>query len=241
LRECSAVRLGSPFDFARAALLYVPHDVPEPGQPGHQSALEEVVSDVAMRLGGRTLVLFTSHAQLGATYRALRGRLAEAGIAVLAQGQAGLSRGMLLDRFRRGERSVLLGTASFWEGVDVVGEALSCLIIAKLPFAVPTDPVFEARAEQFDDSFGEYAVPQAILRLKQGFGRLIRSRDDRGVMIMLDRRLYTKGYGRRFLRSLPDCAVLRGPAADAGRVTVQFLGTAGPAQRAGGEPLHALG
>jgi DNA polymerase-3 subunit epsilon/ATP-dependent DNA helicase DinG len=106
---------------------------------------------------------------------------------------------------------VLLGTASFWEGVDVVGEALSLLVIAKLPFSVPTDPVFSARAALLDDPFNDYAVPQAGLRFKQGFGRLIRHRNDRGVMVVLDRRLRSKRYGRVFLNSLPPCTVSEAP------------------------------
>src|SRR5207253_5298444 len=116
--------------------------------------------------------------------------------------------------FRSGPRAVLLGTSSFWEGVDVVGEALSCLVIARLPFTVPTDPVFAARSELFAEPFQEYAVPQAILRFRQGFGRLIRSRADRGVVAVLDSRLHTKRYGRAFLASLPECTKRTGPARD---------------------------
>src|SRR5207302_9411250 len=106
-----------------------------------------------------------------------------------AQGVAGSSRARLLERFRRGSRVALFGTNAFWEGIDVVGDALSCVMVTRLPFAVPTDPVYAARAEQFDDPFRLYAVPQAVLRLKQGFGRLIRSRTDRGAVIVLDRRI----------------------------------------------------
>ncbi len=118
---------------------------------------------------------------------------------------------------------MLLGTSSFWEGVDVVGDALSCLVIARLPFTVPTDPVFAARSEQFGDPFREYAVPQAILRFRQGFGRLIRSRTDRGVVVILDRRVVSKSYGRAFLKSLPDCAVRTGPARDLPAVVRAWL------------------
>jgi DNA polymerase-3 subunit epsilon/ATP-dependent DNA helicase DinG len=130
----------------------------------------------------------------------------------LGQGIDG-SRRHLLDTFRTSERAVLFGTRSFWEGVDVVGEALSCLIIARLPFAVPTDPVFYARAKTFDDPFNQYQVPDAILRLRQGFGRLIRSKDDYGVVAVLDRRLLTKQYGATMLRSLPVCTARKGPIA----------------------------
>ena len=129
----------------------------------------------------------------------------------------------LLDSFRRGSRVVLFGTNAFWEGIDVVGEALSCVMVTRLPFAVPTDPVYAARAEQFEDPFGEYAVPQAVLRLKQGFGRLIRSRTDRGAVVVLDRRVVTRFYGQVFLRSLPSCSVKQGPAARAGSEVAAWL------------------
>jgi Rad3-related DNA helicase len=191
----------------------VPYDVPEPGQPYYQHHLVEALIALVTALGGRTLVLFTSHGQLRQTHEALRGPLDAQRIVLLGQNIDG-SRARLLDTFRSGPRAVLLGTSSFWEGVDVVGDALSCLVIARLPFTVPTDPVFAARSELFDEPFREFAVPQAILRFRQGFGRLIRSRGDRGVVAVLDRRIQSKRYGRAFLESLPDCTVRVGPAAD---------------------------
>jgi DNA polymerase-3 subunit epsilon/ATP-dependent DNA helicase DinG len=121
---------------------------------------------------------------------------------VLAQGLDG-SHTQVLETFKTQERTVLLGVRSFWEGIDVVGEALSCLVIARLPFSVPSDPIFAARSETFDDSFAQYAVPEAVLRFRQGFGRLIRSRTDRGLVVVLDRRVLTKSYGRLFLNSVP--------------------------------------
>src|SRR5262249_37645879 len=132
-------------------------------------------------LDGRTLVLFTAHSQLRATYQALKEPLEARQIELLGQRMEGASRTRLLERFRSAERVALMGTTSFWEGIDVVGEALSCLVMTRLPFNTPNDPVFEARAEQFEDPFAEYAVPQAILRFRQGFGRLIRSKSDRGA------------------------------------------------------------
>jgi DNA polymerase-3 subunit epsilon/ATP-dependent DNA helicase DinG len=128
-----------------------------------------------------------------------------------------------LAQFRAGPRAVLLGTSSFWEGVDVVGDALSCLIIARLPFTVPTDPVFSARSEQFPDPFSEYAVPQAVLRFRQGFGRLIRSRRDRGVLVVLDRRIQTKRYGRAFLTSLPECTMRKGTSRQLASAALAWL------------------
>jgi DNA polymerase-3 subunit epsilon/ATP-dependent DNA helicase DinG len=223
LEDARAEALGSPFDYERAALLYVPNDLPEPTQTGYQRAVERTLLDLVTRLNGRTLVLFTSRAQLRATYQALREPLASRHITLLAQGIDESSRSRLLDAFRRGSRVVLLGTNAFWEGIDVVGDALSCVVVTRLPFAVPTDPVYAARAEQFDDPFGEYAIPQAVLRLKQGFGRLIRSRSDRGAVVVLDRRLVTRFYGQVFLRSLPSCSVKQGPATRTGLETQEWL------------------
>ena len=221
--DAAAHALGSPFDYARAALLYVPNDLPEPTQPGYQAVLERTIVDVVTRLNGRTMVLFTSRAHLKATYDGVREQLRRRGITVLAQGVEESSRTRLLEKFRRGSRAVLFGTNAFWEGIDVVGDALSCVMVTRLPFAVPTDPVYAARAEQFDSPFSEYAVPQAVLRMKQGFGRLIRSRTDRGAVIVLDRRIVTRFYGQVFLRSLPPCSVKQGPSARAAAEAAGWL------------------
>jgi Rad3-related DNA helicase len=121
-------------------------------------------------------------------------------------------------------RTVLLGTASFWEGVDVAGDSLSVLVIARLPFNVPTDPIFVARSELFDNAFNEYAVPKAILKFKQGFGRLIRTKSDRGVVVILDSRVRTKSYGSAFLSSLPHCTVKTGPARRVAEEATAWLG-----------------
>ena len=204
--------VGSPFDYAASTLLYLPDDIPEPNQPYYQKQVEEALTLLCLAARGRTLALFTSYSQLHNTARAIVQPLGKADISVFTQGR-GTSRRQLLDNFRTTPRSVLLGTSSFWEGVDVMGEALSCLVIAKLPFSVPSDPIFAARSEAFDDPFGQYAVPQTILRFRQGFGRLIRSKTDRGIVVVLDRRLQTKFYGRAFLDSLPECTIQRGPIA----------------------------
>jgi Rad3-related DNA helicase len=136
--------------------------------------------------------------------------LTEAGVMVLSQGTGG-SRHQLLETFRNSEQTILMGTRSFWEGVDVVGPALSALALVRLPFAVPNDPIVAARAETFDDPFYQYSVPDAILRFRQGFGRLIRSKTDRGVVVILDKRVQSKSYGRLFLDSLPECTVRKLP------------------------------
>jgi len=198
------LQLDSPFDYQRSTLLYLPTDMPEPNDRNYQRVLEDSLVALATATGGRMLALFTSNTALRQTYRAIQEPLEEQEIVVLGQGLDG-SRRSLLQRFKEHPRAVLLGTSSFWEGVDIVGDALSVLVITKLPFAVPSDPVFSARSELFDDAFTKYAVPQSILKFKQGFGRLIRSREDRGVVAVLDRRLLTKRYGKLFLGSLPQC------------------------------------
>lgn len=202
--------VGSPFDYKSSTLLLLSNDIPEPGSPGYQKAVEAAVIELALAAGGRTLVLLTSHSAVQATFKGVHRQLAQHDILVLAHGDG--PRHRLLEQFKSNPKTVLLGTRSFWEGVDVVGDALSLLIIAKLPFEVPTDPVFAARSEGFDDPFGQYAVPQSILRLKQGFGRLIRSKQDRGVVVALDRRLVSKSYGKQFLRSLPPATMRKGPS-----------------------------
>ncbi len=207
------LQLSSPFDYEKAALVYIPQDVPEPGMPGYQRHIEQALIEMCKASRGRALVLFTSHSAVRATYKAIQRPLEEAGIMVLGHNIDG-SRKQLLERFKSNPRTVLLGTSSFWEGIDVVGDALSVLVITKLPFSVPTDPVFAARAEGFEDAFLQYSVPQAILKFKQGFGRLIRSKQDRGAVVVLDRRVISKRYGQAFLNSLPECTIKRGPTAN---------------------------
>lgn len=199
--------------------------MPEPAQPGYSRKAAEAIADVAEALGGRTMALLTSHAQLRATHEMVRERMERSEVVLMAQGIDG-ARTRLLQRFKTTDRALLLGTASFWEGVDVVGDALSALVIARLPFAVPTDPVFAARREAFDEPFRQYAVPQAILRFKQGFGRLIRSRRDRGIVVVLDRRILSRSYGAAFLNSLPPCTLRTGPIATVGPVAREWLGSA---------------
>ncbi|MCD6302873.1 MAG: DEAD/DEAH box helicase, partial [Anaerolineae bacterium] len=212
LEEPEELAVGSPFDYKSAVLLYVPNDIPEPNEQGYQEAVEHAIVELCQATEGRALVLFTSISQLRNTYYDVRHEFERSELVLLGQGIDG-SRRHLLDTFRTSERAVLFGTRSFWEGVDVVGEALSCLVIARLPFAVPTDPVFYARAKTFDDPFNQYQVPDAILRLRQGFGRLIRSKEDYGIVAVLDRRLLTKRYGATMLRSLPACTARQGPVA----------------------------
>ncbi|MBE2294736.1 MAG: ATP-dependent DNA helicase [Phycisphaerales bacterium] len=202
LEDYAALRLDSPFDFARNTLLYHPPGLPDPASPHYTTALLDAALPVLAASRGRAFLLFTS-------FRALReaaGRLADClDYPMLVQGEA--PKGDLLRRFRAAGNAVLLGTASFWEGVDVRGEALSCVIIDRLPFAAPGDPVVQARIESLrqrgEDPFLHYQLPQAVITLKQGVGRLIRDTRDRGVLVLCDPRLLTKSYGRVFLDSLP--------------------------------------
>jgi len=219
--------VGSPFDYQSAALVYIPSNMPEPNSHGYQKAVEETLIDLLKATQGRALVLFTSYSQLTTTTQAITAPLSKQGITVFAQG-SGSSRAQLLENFRKGEKVVLLGTRSFWEGVDVPGEALSCLVIVKLPFDVPNDPIVAARGAGYDNAFSAYMVPEAILRFLQGFGRLIRTATDQGIVVVLDRRLLTKRYGSRFIDSLPDPLVHLGRRSDLPLVAERWLA---------GEPL----
>ena len=200
--------LGSSFDHAQRSALVVPSDASYPGEPSFGYDVAATVDEVARALGGRTLVLFTSHASLREV-AALLAPLEDDGIAVLAQGHGGSRRG-IVERFAEG-RAVLLGTQSFWEGVDLPGDMLRCVVIAKLPFAVPDDPLVAGRSERYEDPFREFLLPQAALRLRQGFGRLLRTRSDRGAVVLMDRRVLERDYGPTFLASLPDVRVRRVP------------------------------
>lgn len=206
LEECDTLALGSPFDYRHAALVLVPRDMPDPQTPVYTDHLSQGIIDLARAAKGRTLVLFTSHAMLRAAKGLTAGALHEEGVEVLAQGIDGSPR-QLVRALLANPQTVLLGTSSFWEGVDIPGEALSLIIIARLPFAVPTDPVYAARAAMYEDAFNQYALPMAVIRFKQGFGRLIRTRTDRGVLVVLDQRIVGKDYGRAFLQTLPPCPI----------------------------------
>jgi DNA polymerase-3 subunit epsilon/ATP-dependent DNA helicase DinG len=210
LEDARELLLGSPFDYQQAALILLPADLPEPNHRDYPPVLHQALVELCRASQGRALALFTSHASLRAAHAAVRGPLGEQGIAVLGQGIDGTPQ-HLLGALKRNTKTVVLGTASFWEGVDVVGEALSLLVLARLPFTVPSEPIFAARSAQFEDPFNDYALPQAVLRFKQGFGRLIRSKTDRGVVVVLDRRIKSKAYGRAFLESLPSCRVEEAP------------------------------
>ncbi len=207
-----AACLDTPFDFGDQALLGIMTDLVSPSEKGFLEESVGAVREVLRATRGHAFVLFTSFYALDFTYRRLHEELRAQGITPLKQGEA--SRTQLLDRFRIDAASVLFATDSFWEGVDVAGRALQCVILPRLPFRVPTEPVLEARAEAIDarggNSFLSYSVPQAVIKFRQGFGRLIRRRTDRGAVVVLDSRIVTKYYGRIFVESLPRARIVRG-------------------------------
>lgn len=209
IADAEELLLGSPFDYENAAMTYLVTDIPEPGRNGYQQTVAQALIPLCRAMEGRSLVLFTSYAALRATQAAIQGHLEDDDILVLGQGLDGPPR-KLIASFKENPRTVLLGAASFWEGVDIVGDALSLLVIVRLPFSVPTDPVFAARSETFDNPFYEYALPQTAFKFKQGFGRLIRSNTDRGLMVVLDSRLVNKNYSSVFMNSLPPCRIEKG-------------------------------
>ena len=221
LWDVPAVTVESPFDYKSSTLLYLPDPLPAPNHPHYQQAVEQAIIEAAQATGGHTLALFTSYAQLRATADAIRAPLDRLGITVLQHGTS--SRNRLLREYREAEKAVLLGTRSFWEGIDLPGDELSCLLIVRLPFAVPSDPLVAARAADLEDPFTDYTLPDAILRFRQGFGRLIRRATDRGVVVVLDNRLWQKEYGRAFLDSLPTCTVRRAPLSNLGEEIEQWL------------------
>ena len=218
VRNAEEIRLASEFDFSRQAILYLPRRMPDPRSAEFAAAAGREVIEILKRTRGRAFVLFTSYA----TMRTVQA-IAELALdfPILTQGAA--PRSQLLKQFRETPHAVLFATSSFWQGVDVAGEALSCVIIDKLPFASPADPITAARIdairEQGGDPFAEYQVPLAVLALQQGLGRLIRHRRDRGVLAVLDPRIRTKGYGGRFMASLPPAPVVH----ELGRIDT-FLG-----------------
>jgi ATP-dependent DNA helicase DinG len=220
LPEARTLHIESPFDYREQARIYLPRNMPEPQHPEFAAKFIAACAPLLEASGGRAFLLYTSYRGLAEGVAALKARFPEPPFPVLVQGQA--PREALLNRFRELGNAVLLATGSFWEGVDVKGEALSIVAIDKLPFAAPDDPLLKARLEGIrrrgGNPFSEYQLPQAVLSLKQGVGRLIRDFDDFGVIVLGDPRLKTKGYGKVFLQALPPSPVITDAAAGA-----QFL------------------
>lgn len=220
LGEARTLRIDSPFDYSSQARLFLPPRMPEPLDPAFADRFIDACAPLLEASGGRAFLLYTSYRGLAEGVRALKTRFPDPPFPVLVQGEA--PREALLNRFRELGNAVLLATGSFWEGVDVKGDALSIVAIDKLPFAAPDDPLLKARLEGIrrrgGNPFFEYQLPQAVLALKQGVGRLIRDFDDFGVIVIGDPRIRTKAYGRVFLESMPPSPIVTESA-----VAAEFL------------------
>ena len=214
--------VGSPFDYTKAALLLIPEDMPAPNSDKYVDAMVKVLTDLGTAMKGRTMALFTSYASLRAVAQRLRAPLMGEGIQVLAQSVDGSAQ-QLMTRFAEEPDSVLLGTSSFWEGVDLPSGMLKALVLTRLPFQVPTDPVVKARSNQYENPFSEYSVPQAVLRFRQGFGRLIRNKEDKGTIVIMDNRITGKSYGKSFLRSIPPCTLKPSNLASTGQLAAHWI------------------
>ena len=211
LSECRELIAGSPFNYMEQVEVHTPTNIPDPRNIEFTRAIITQIKYYLKMTHGKAFVLFTSYRMMDEVYEVVSDYLDGIGIASFKQ-DGELSRSQVLDAFRQDTNSVLFGTSSFWEGVDVQGESLSNVIITKLPFAVPTHPVMDAKIKQIEERGGnpfmEFSLPEAILRLKQGFGRLIRTKTDTGIVVILDPRLTTKFYGKQFLASLPPCKII---------------------------------
>ncbi len=202
------VQIGSPFNFKNAALILVPEDIPQPNTPGYNDAVTNAIDQIAAATNGRTLALFTANSALNNTRDELFNRFRNLDTQIFGQGRDGpASRVMQL--LNDSDNAVALGSMSLWEGIDLQDASINSLVMTRLPFPVPSDPIHEARSENLQNSFNEYFVPEAVTKFRQGFGRLIRSRNDRGVFVVLDRRIISKSYGRAFQRAIPQCTVRR--------------------------------
>lgn len=212
--SCLTKQIESPFRYEEQVQLIIPTDLPEVNTVSvddYVASISEHIISIAEATRGRMLILFTSYDMLRRTYTLLK----ESGLledyVLIGQGVTGGSRMRLTRSFQRFDKAILLGTSSFWEGIDIPGEDLSCLIIVRLPFSPPNEPITEAKShfikKNGGNPFADFSLPEAIIRFKQGFGRLIRSNDDRGLVIVFDKRLYTTSYGKAFLRSIPPVPV----------------------------------
>ena len=222
LEDPDTLQIPSPFDYKQSVLVLAVEDLPEPNHSSYPAEAHRTLISAVTAASGRTLALFTSRSAVRAAAGAVRDPLSSREISVLAQELDGPPT-RILRTLTEEPRTLVLGTSALWEGIDVRGDSLSQIVITRLPFPVPTDPIFAGRAAAYDNPFTEYAVPQAVLRFRQGFGRLIRSASERGVFLILDSRVVQRRYGDTFLDALPDCELRRVPASAVGDAITSWL------------------
>jgi len=215
--------LGSPFPYEDLATVVMPTDIPDPREPYYEEMVAKNIYQAAMAAGGRTIALFTSYSSLKTVFQLLKDKYSSEYLDILAQGVSGTPR-QLIERMKKHPETVLLGTSSFWEGIDLRGDTLQVLVITRLPFDVPSDPVYAARAEKYSNPFMEYALPSAIIRFRQGVGRLVRSNKDRGAVFILDSRVTNSRYGHRFIKALPKMEIQRPKSEEVEGIVSGWLG-----------------
>jgi len=222
IRDAAEAQYGSPFDYARRCRIYIPADSLDANDPEHHDSVAHAVKTLSIVAGGRTMVLFRSYSAMDQVAKRIGQDLEQAGLVLLRQGRDGAP-AAIVDALRRDPKSVVFGVAALWTGVDIPGDALSLLIVPRLPFAPPNDPVLKARGEQYRNEFLEFSLPAAVLQFRQGMGRLIRTQSDIGAAVILDGRVTRKRYGPHFLDALPPAPVIRMPIAEVANDLRDFL------------------
>ena len=226
IEDAAEAQYGSPFDYERNCRIYLPTDALDADDHEHNESVARAVRILAEAAGGRTMVLFRSYSAMNQVHRRIQNELEQAGLVLLRQGRDGAA-ATIVEALRNDPKLVVFGVAALWTGVDIPGDALSLLIMTRLPFVPPTDPVLRARGEQYDNEFMEFSLPAAILQFRQGIGRLIRTQSDRGAAVILDGRVTSRRYGRHFIDALPPAPVIREPLNRVAEDLKQFLPAVG--------------